>query len=488
MKYQTFIDYYRAIRQHSHNVAMSQRNALKPANSSASASASASGNGQLQSTLLPNNQREIILGADEAMLDANLETFHSTQHFRTAFIVFSIILNNVYRNAIKAQRKKSINAARPATTTTKVSSSDEDQHAREESDNEITSSGAPPSKTPKITREQCIPDAFNACRSNVAKAAVALFCMNGIRGATRLNILYNALDGEFKNVTKTIKFIAQVKEDASILKTIATREPNKTAHPLLVQTLLELAELTRDKSPAKLAVSINEEIYLLALQHLIKHNLFDNIFPYEPLIVRYLHDCVAPINVTREQAMINNQFKLDPARTINYLLEAIPKIPYKHAPASPKFDNNKTYEVFIGQLNYIHNVMVTYVLHEGRNYRTIMYNDCLYDVIGCSIERLVNGVSTRESILFDNMRWSERLALLPYRAKVKLETMTGEQLNAFHGTASLKVSWMENNHECSKIYTFKNEGGGNKKDDVVVTNGNNDDEQHIDNDDFIISE
>nr|WOJ45431.1 GrBNV gp83-like protein [Apis mellifera nudivirus] len=488
MKYQTFVDYYRAIRQHSHNVALSQRSALKPtsvsSSSSSSASSASSGN---QLTILPNNQREIILGADEAMLNANLENFNTIQHFRTAFIVFSVILNNVYRNTIKAQRKKTINAIRANGTAAK--SSDE-EHPKEESDNEITSSGGTPTKLPKITREQCIPDAFNMCHSNVSKAAVALFCMNGIRGATRLNILYNALDGEFQNVTKTIKFIGQVKEDASILKTIANREPNKVAYPLLVQTLLELAELTRDKSPAKLAYSINEEIYLLALQHLIKHNLFDNIFPYEPLIVRYLHDCVAPINVTREQITINNQFKLDPARTINYLLEAIPKTPYKHAPASPKFDNNKTYEVFIGQVNYIHNVMVTYVPHEGRNYRTIMYNDCLYDVIGCSIERLENGVSLRDSILFDNMPWSERLALLPYRAKIKLETMTGEQLNAFRGTASLKVSWMENNHECSKIYTFKNEGG-NKKDDMANnSNGNNNNNEDIENnnDDFTIAE
>lgn len=443
MKYQSFVGYYRAIRQHNHAQAIAQRTGKTPVSTSANVNA-------ITSVAMPDNQREIVLDADSAMMNVTLENLTDYKRFKAAFVVFCVILNNAYRNAIKAQRKKSINAMRPQ------------GGKSNETENEVSSTAGQQARTAKVTREQCIPEYFNACSSEVAKAAVVLQCANGIRGVTKRTVLYHALAGQIGNVSMAVKLVTQIKQNPSALKNEAEISPSEEAYPILVQTLLELAELTRDKSPAKLAVIINEPVYLLATRHLFQRGVLDSVFPFEPLIARYLHDCVAPINVAREQVTIYNQFKLDPGRTMEYLLNAIPKKNDKTGNATPrtngssKFDDDEIYEVFVGPLNYIHNVMITYVPHEGRNYRTITYNDCLYDVVGCSVDRTHDGTISRDSTLCDNLRWSERLALIPYRAKIKLERMSGADLNAFRGNACLQVSWMEDKRERSKLCTFKN--------------------------------
>lgn len=407
-------------------------------------------NSTKERTAMPSNQKQIVNAADSSVIDESLKTL--VKNFKPSFVIFSILLNAAFKNKITEYRKNSLNAARE--NNVKRSSSDDDNTDDNKEYVNIKSKNI--SSSLKVSREDCIPDSIRECQSNVAKAAVAMFCMHSSNEILRKKALFHILNGECKTMNEVMDLVKSTKET---IRKLQPKEIMPEIQQLVIQGFMELAEITRDKSHSKFAMAINEAVYILSVKYYLEKNTFTTICPYDALIARYLKACIAPISIDNEQLIIQNQFQINPKSTITYLLDSLPtKCNNREGTKSVRFDETIVYEAYKGAPNYNQNLIITNITYENKIYRIITYNDCLYDVIGCTID--VNNsdsqcnIIPRESILYNNLSWSERLTLIPYRAKIELSTITGKELNDFKGSATITLSWMEKGLECSKTYNF----------------------------------
>lgn len=418
---------------------------------------------------LPSNSAQLVQKIDEASMSENVTKL--TSGFKQSFVVVTYLLHLAYKNRVRENRKQVLSELRKRANTVK-----EEKDATTEEP--LT---AKPRAEPRVSKSDSVPDYIRACKSNLVKTAVALFCVNsGIKEQLRVRILYHMMYVERPELQKILKM------NKDELKTLSIPDSNSVdanVEKTIVQTFMELAEILSDKTYAKFAALVNEEIYIAAAKWYIqKNNKFSTIYPYEHLISRYLRECVAPKYIDQEQNTIMKQFEVNPQSTITYVIKELSetnefggqaqvngsalannaltsKKRRSTVESSNTVDPDMVYEVFRGPINYKNRLLVTNVNRdENKVYRIITYNDCLYDVVGCSTDTMnENGVKINESVIYNRLSWSERLNLIPYRAKIELDVMSGEDINNYKGNASLTVSWMENGYECQKTLNIKNE-------------------------------
>lgn len=384
---------------------------------------------------IPGNLDEILRFADEACRSETIDNLSSK--FKIALSIFCATLFNLYKIAIFETRRKAMRNAK--------------------------NEGTAKTRTPignKVSREDTIPEEYANCRSPVAMAALTIFCLSNEKSKIRKAMLYAALSGEYKNTKDALKAIRNPKS----IDEDGCTEPPAEMIPRIIQSLLECAEIVRDKSPAKLANDIDERMYTKAVEHYSQRRTFKTMYPFEPLKLKYLKGCVGQMFMKVEHDKLVNQHKIDPQRTIKFLLDNVDNAANntKHAmrktrSAAVKFDPSKTYNVFIGPINYLTNLMITNYKSKGRVYRIVTYNDCLYDVMGSHLEDFSGEDQKADVQLYNSLGWDERLALLPYRAKIELRSMSGEELNSFQGHAMITVSWIENDLENSKTFEVRSE-------------------------------
>lgn len=387
---------------------------------------------------LPSNLDEIIHVTDERCRDETLDNLTSV--FKQALPIFCAVLTNSYKSAINDNRRKALKSIK----------TDGSYKKR-------------PTQV-KIQRENTIPDEYRKCKSPTAMAAVTMFCLYSEKTQIRKCALMTALNGDFKTVNEVLKMCADPK---SVLANQQYLEYGQDAYPRIIQTLMECAELTKDKSPAKLAMDLDEEAYIKAVGHYLDRKTLKTMYPFEPMRLKYLKECVGQMFMKMEHDKLTNQHKIDPHRTIKFLLENVYHATCKSAHAAQltrktrsvgvKFDLDKVYQVFVGPINYQSNLMITNYVLKGRVYRIATYNDCLYDVIGSHLEDHTGQDQNADSRIYNSLSWPDRLELIPYRAKIKLRSMTGEDLNEFQGHAMLTISWMEDGLENSKTFEVRND-------------------------------
>ena len=399
---------------------------------------------------LPNDLETLLRETDEFAMEESLDKPLS-KNFKISFIVFNVILNNLYKKQISEIRKQSLLKAKNNGDSLKT------KHI----------------SSIKLQRENVLTEDILRCKSFVAIASILIFCLNSCRDNVKRIMLLRALNGDFSSMKEAMKVIETIKTDKKNFNNNYAIEVDIESQRRIVQALMETSEFVKDKYYARLATTINEGLYFKAAKHYSDNNTFKTIHPYEPLAAKYLKDYVAQMYMHEEQIRVYNQYQVDPRRTIMFLLDKVSgnidsnntnnKSASTHRSsrktrAVVKFDNNKVYEVFKGPMNYLNHLMITNYKYNNRQYRIVTYNDCLYDVIGFVSEPSIDDDSnTNETQLYNNIPWSKRLELLPYRAKIDLEEMTGEQLNEFRGYASVTVSWMENGLEYAKTFDIRND-------------------------------
>lgn len=401
---------------------------------------------RVEKVVVPENLGEIIKNTDNICKDENITSLSSL--FKNGLPILCAALFNSYKNMINEQRRKALKVMKNNKTGPKA--------------RKLSGDGG------KIDRESCIPEEYQKCRSPTAMAALTLYCLCNERFRIRKNMLYAALSGEYSSVPEQLRAIRKVQSESNKDKSLATHEePSADMIPRIVQTLLECAELIKDKGPAKFACELDERAYIKAVDHYLQRQAFKTIYPFEPLKSKYLKGCVGQMFIKTENDKLINQHKVDPQRTIRFMLDRVDSAfssqsnsgqsPRKTRSATIKFDTDYDYRVFVGPINYQTNITITNYQYKNRVYRIATYNDCLYDVMGSHLEDCNGADQKSDAQLYNGMAWDERLSLLPYRAKIELRSMSGDELNNFRGYATLTISWIEDDLEYSRTVEFRSD-------------------------------
>lgn len=396
----------------------------------------------VEKVVIPSNLDEIIRTTDNLCQNENITSL--TSIFKNGLPIMCAALFNSYKNAINEQRRKTLKIIKDKNGSPKKMSSGD---------------------TGKIDHESCIPSEYMKCRSPTAMAALTLYFLCNERVKIRKNMLYAALSGEYSSVADLTRAIRKMQTELGKEKnTPIYDDPPDEMMPRLIQTLLECSELVKEKSPARLACDLDELAYIKAVYYYLDRQTFKTMYPFEPLKSKYLKGCVGQMYIKAENDKLINQHKVDPQRTIKFMLDHLGNASNqangsqslrKTRSIPIKFDPDYEYKVFVGPINYQTNLMITNYQHKSRVYRIVTYNDCLYDVIGSHLESHNGNDQRSDAQIYSSMPWDERLELLPYRAKIELRTMAGEELNNFQGYATLTISWMDNDLEYSKTIEFR---------------------------------
>lgn len=436
----------------------------------------------------PSNAEELIRAIESTT--SELTRSELTVAFKEAFTVTTYLLWLSYRAKLREQRRNA-NFAATASAGRKRSADGERKLADDES--ACNGYGNATVKSEKITKPNCVPDYAKHCSSGVIRSAATLFCISGggfaasvvagAREAIKIRaVLYALYNDDGLTTGAMVERLMGMSRNE--LRQLPLPGPDKSytnkSQQMLVQTLMELSETLADKSYGKLAAALNEDMYIALTQIYIKHGVFATVYPYEHLFQRYLKECVAPKRIDEEQRKIQKQFAVDPKSIITFVLAELQEAGERRSQKRAKrstgglqeqhavFVERETYEVFRGPLNYRNDLVMRNVRHGDRFYWVITYNDCLYDVIGSSVDPKSAEQATataaggaageRDMRLYNHLPWSSRLKLIPFRGKITLQSMTGEALNRFQGAASLTVSWMENGYETNRTVNVRNDG------------------------------
>lgn len=439
----------------------------------------------------PSNPEQLIGRLESASLE--MPRSELTASFKEPFILTTYLCWLSYRAKMRDQRRTATTQAALASSgnsggigATKRGADGEPRNGNGE---QLVSV-----KNEKFAKPICVPDYARNCRSGVIRAATTLFCLNGggfpsgLREAVKVRAMLHALyEEDGLTAGETVERFASMSRNE--LRQIPMPGPDKEyttqTQQMLVQTLMELSDILPDKSYAKVAAALNEEHYIGMTKVYIKHNVMKTLHPYEHLFQRYLKECVAPKRIDEEQRKIQKQYAVDPKSIITFVLSELQEASERREKkkrakrstneAAAVFVDGETYEVFRGPLNYRNDLVMRNVQHGDRFYWVITYNDCLYDVIGSSLDPeqqrnenvapqtgsaapVASQTTERDMRLYNHLPWSTRLKLIPFRGKISLQTMTSDELNRVQGPASLTVSWMENGFETNRTVNVRNDG------------------------------
>lgn len=350
-------------------------------------------------------------------LHDTIAAFDCHQVFRKQFIGFSTMLNVLYKQKTLQHRKVNMNEIKADPKSLK-------------SRGKINGG---------MSRIEFVPEVFKQCKSNAAKSAIAMFCLPPYKEAIRRDVLFAILQDGFDSVSDVIELakdnFKNIK-DAIRDKTFCSEDARRS----LIRTMLETSDVLRDKSYSKLAMSIHPTLYMEKLTTNAKKKTYASICPYDALINKYIQTCIASKSQASEREKIINQFKVNAVAIVANMIASLSD--ENDTVKSVKFDDRRKYYVFEGPVNFPRDLTYTYKNCGGKYHQIVTYKDCLYDVIGTEDE------------LFSNKTWQERLDSIDYTAKIIIQEMTGAELNAYNGNATLATAWMEDTRFHCKHYTF----------------------------------
>nr|AKH40369.1 putative gp83-like protein [Kallithea virus] len=374
--------------------------------------------------------------------------------FKIPFISTYVLINNAYRHELSSNRAKSIK---------------QNIHAiREAKDVKIRTE-----VTAKVNKFEFIPSHFYTCSSKAIKVAVALFLRPAYTETLKRDFIFSLLNHHSKThtVSDVIDLCQKTIGDVrAFIKTVGNLNTTEKQRKQLICGLIECSELLRDRLCSKLAISVSLNGYISLISLYLKHGHLKNVIPFEPLINLYVKESIAKCTQEEERVKILNQFKVDPVATIDDVIKGLPPAPNKVSNSSTKscvFKPDQNYQYYKGAPNYTRDIITTYHIEHGRRYRIQTYNDCLYDVLGYTLEApnfleathspTTNGISAIEHEIYDRMSWSDRLNLIRFRTKIRIEDAKGSELNDYHGNSTdITISWFDDNEiSCSKTISLK---------------------------------
>lgn len=389
----------------------------------------------------PSNLDEVVKSLDD-----------DVARFKSSVVSLYVILKTNYNNKLNSSRAKALRAnlkrkhdtrSSPYTKQTKMEDSDPDDMVLNGSDSE------------KINRFSCIPNCFYKCDSHAAKIAIVLYLMQSYTESLKKAIII-AIMNKCMNSTSVSEIVGLCKKSVSDIRK-HIKDYNVTSsdmqQKLIVWALVEMSEMLKDKNCSKLAMDISQTWYIAVLRESMKGGRVHTIAPFDALINKYVRECIPLHDQDNHRKVITNQFKISIQQTINDIIKNFPPAIVKMSPNAVKscqFDATQEYEYYVGPMNYTKDIVTGYIVSDNKRYKTLIYNDCLYDVLGST------DLATNHTEIYDNETWRQRLAKLPYRTKIIIEDAKGSFLNDLNITADLTVSWMnESNLTYTKTFPFK---------------------------------
>lgn len=389
-------------------------------------------------------------------------------NFKIPFVSAYVLLNNAYKSEVALRRAKLMKQATQAMKEGKS----------------VKNAGKEVSL--KISKFDFIPNNFLNCSSLPIKIAVALFLKPSCTESLKRDFIFSILNDTKKMVTvdDVIAFchtqcISGIREYIKNIDKLTSTEPQRKN---LICGLIESAEILKDRACAKLAICISLNGYVTLLKSYLDLGKLDSIIAFEPLINLYIKESIAKRNQEEERLKLHNQFKIDPKATINDVINGLPPPQSKLSNSTTKsiiFKDDQTYEYYKGAPNYTRDIITTYHNENGRRYRIQTYNDCLYDVIGYTVEVDNNNNNNNDQTvttsnnnnyngqsqdhhhvrheLYDRMSWSNRLNLIHFRTKIRIEQADSKELNEYcGGPTDITISWFDDNGTCcSKTIALK---------------------------------
>lgn len=367
-------------------------------------------------------------------------------HMKKAIVAFYNLLWRSYKDAVISKRKRSINQ------TAKGSNSDDQPITKriKQENNNIDST--------KNTRVEYLPDYFLKCKSKSAKIAIMLYMIPSYTESIRKSIIFSIMNGHMDD--KSINDLVELsrKSVGELRKVCPTMTSTEEQRKKIISALIEIGHITRDRSSAKLAFDVSQRGYITLVQNYMERFKINEMTIYEPIINKYLKECIALNNQDLERARIQNQFRTNPEQLISHLIKSLPEPKNKVDATSTKamiFDESQSYFFYKGVPNFSQEIVVCSFEHENKIYVIETYNDCLFDVIGSfteTIDETTGAKHTTCDITLRKKTWEERLKLLPFRTKVSVGSTTGKTLNEFAGVTDVAVSWFDKNGmSCRRI-------------------------------------
>ncbi|AYP97917.1 GrBNV gp83-like protein-like protein [Mauternbach virus] len=395
--------------------------------------------------------------------------------FKVPFVATYALLNNAYKMEVSSKRAKLMKQ--------NIQLMKETNKVKTRSDVSL-----------KLNKFDFIPNHFNDCSSLPIKIAVALFLKPSCTESLKRDFVFSLLNDTevIKDVNDVIAlcFIPTIGGIREYIKKVNNVSSTEKQRKNIICGLIESAEILKDRSSAKLAICISQNGYITLLTSYLEIGKLKSIIPFEPLINLYIKESIAKYTQEEERLKLYNQFKIDPEATIKDVINGLPPPPpNKVSNSSTKsmvFKNDQMYEYYKGVPNYTRDIITTYHSEGGRRYRIQTYNDCLYDVIGYTSENVysndqtittsnnpnngttkningnVNNNGTHQynypdHELYDRLSWSDRLNMVHFRTKIRIQQADSKELNEYCGNPTdITISWFDENGTCcSKTVALK---------------------------------
>lgn len=285
---------------------------------------------------------------------------------------------------------------------------------------------------PRTSKITTIPTSILESTCVAIKMAALMYVHNTESIRMLMLSVYNDKSDATKTVVSTLELSSRPTNE---VRDFITRV-NNTSTPLeercgLLRALITLANAFKLPSCARLASEISDVGYTSLIKVFLDMNdanPMTNQATYEPIITKFIKDSIPRIRQAEERVSINKQMQVNVSATISKLLKTN-DVTVKSDTNLPDINPNIEYEYYRGPINYTRDIITTYGMHEGRRYRILTYNDCLYDVIGYSIENTDSkGQRINDCEIFDHMRWSDRLRILDFYTTVSLRSAKGSEL------------------------------------------------------------
>lgn len=379
--------------------------------------------------------------------------------FRQSLVTFYTLLIFNYRSKLTHNRQKSLQRANLKRK------HDHDSKKSIESENGSAESV-------KTNRFECLPEYIYDFGSQHVKVALVMYLLQSYPESIKKSLIMSILNGHMdkKSVMDVVNLCKKtVSEIRKVVKNYNT-DSIDAQRKMLIQALIEVSEMLKDKQCSKLALEISTSGYISLLKEYLRRNNLHTSAPFDALISKYIKECIPLHDQELQRGIITNQFRMNISSTIHNIIDNLPPLSNNKVTSSSTvsaggnkitahtFKSDQAFEVYCGPPNYVRDVVTSYYNHEGKRYKILTYTDCLYDVIGYVYES-TDGKGEKvvvESRLFDRDTWLERLDKIPYRTKVIVNKMSGQELNEFNGNADMTVSWLnESGLALTKTYPFK---------------------------------
>lgn len=392
--------------------------------------------GKISHRIVVLNPAEVVASLDSGILQ-----------MKPSIVSFYNLLWRSYKDALNNKRKRTINQI------AKGSALDDMQPMSKRIKQES------PIDSNKSNRVEYLPDYFLKCTSRPAKVAIMLYMTPSYTESIRKTIIFAILNGHMEDMSIRDLVALSCKSVGELRKICPTPTHNEAQRLTMIKALLEIAHITRDRAIAKLAMDVDAQCYLDQIQDILNKQIMNDITVFEPIINKYLKQCIAMNVQDMERQRLHNQFRINAKELIENLIESLPPPTDKGSATANKavtFDETQTYYHYKGAPNFAQDIVVTNFVHENTTYVIETYNDCLFDVIGSFCEGAVDKTTgTKQSysdLMLKNKTWEERLSLLPFRAKVKIGEITGKELNNLVGITDVAITWLDKNgFACRRI-------------------------------------